>query len=46
MLVLYVGRLVILQATNPMIVIPALLEGFLVNPIFYIWLGVILIGKK
>ena len=39
MVVLYVGRLVILQATNPAIVIPALLEGFIVNPIWYLWLG-------
>lgn len=39
MAILYVGRLVILQATNPVIVVPALLEGFIVNPIWYFWLG-------
>jgi hypothetical protein len=39
MIVLYLGRLIILQATHPAIVIPALLEGFIVNPIWYIWLG-------
>ena len=39
MIVLYLGRLIILQATNPVVVIPALLEGFVVNPIWYIWLG-------
>lgn len=39
MIVLYLGRLIILQATSLAIVIPALLEGFLVNPIWYIWLG-------
>jgi hypothetical protein len=42
MIVLYLGRLIILQATSLAIVIPALLEGFLVNPIWYIWLGVTL----
>jgi hypothetical protein len=42
MVILYLGRLIILQATSLAIVIPALLEGFLVNPIWYIWLGVIL----
>ena len=42
MVVLYLGRLIILQATSLAIVIPALLEGFLVNPIWYIWLGVTL----
>src|SRR5688572_15301835 len=39
MIVLYLGRLIIVQATSPVIVIPALLEGFIVNPIWYIWLG-------
>jgi hypothetical protein len=39
MLILYLGRLIILQATSLMIVIPALLEGFIVNPLWYIWLG-------
>ena len=43
MVILYLGRLVILQATSPVIVIPALLEGFLINPIWYIWLGVVLL---
>jgi hypothetical protein len=39
MIVLYLGRLIILQATSLAIVIPALLEGFIVNPIWYVWLG-------
>jgi hypothetical protein len=39
MIILYLGRLIILQATNLAIVVPALLEGFIVNPIWYIWLG-------
>jgi hypothetical protein len=43
LVVLYLGRLIILQATSPVIVIPALLEGFLVNPIWYVWLGLTLI---
>jgi hypothetical protein len=42
MIILYLGRLIILQATSPAIVIPALLEGFIVNPIWYIWLGMTL----
>ena len=42
MLILYLGRLIILQATSLAIVIPALLEGFIVNPIWYIWLGLTL----
>jgi len=46
MIILYLGRLSILQATSLVIVIPALLEGFLVNPIFYIWLGIVFLRKK
>lgn len=40
LLLLYVGRLVILDPTSPVILVPALLNGFLVNPILYVWLGV------
>jgi hypothetical protein len=36
---LYLGRLVILEPTSPVILVPALLNGFLVNPALYIWLG-------
>lgn len=39
MVILYLARLIILQATSLVIVLPALLEGFIVNPIWYIWLG-------
>jgi len=42
MFVLYLGRLIILQATSLVIVIPALLEGFIVNPLWYVWLGLTL----
>ena len=46
MVILYLGRLIVLQATSLVIVIPALLEGFIVNPVWYIWLGVSLLRKK
>jgi len=39
--VLFIGRLVILDATNPVIVV-ALLAGFVVNPAWYAWLAVAL----
>ena len=39
MVLLYLGRLIILQATSLAIVVPALLEGFIVNPLWYLWLG-------
>lgn len=45
LLALYLGRLVILDPTSPAILVPALLNGFLVNPVLYIWLGVSLMRK-
>ncbi len=39
LLVLYLGRLVILDATSPAILVPAALSGFIINPAFYVWLG-------
>ncbi len=42
MAVLYLGRLIILNASSPAILLPAALEGFLLNPIWLIWLGVVL----
>lgn len=40
--VLYLGRLVLLDPTNPVIVTAAVLNGFFVNPAWYIWLGLTL----
>jgi hypothetical protein len=37
--ILYLGRLIILAPTNPLILVPALLAGFLLNPAWYLWLG-------
>ena len=39
LIVIYLGRLIILDATSLVIVIPALLTGFVLNPLWYIWLG-------
>jgi hypothetical protein len=46
LLALYLGRLIVLDPTNPVILIPALLNGFLVNPIFYLWLGLTLLRGR
>jgi hypothetical protein len=40
LVLLYLGRLLILDPANLLIVIPALLTGFLLNPVCYAWLGV------
>ena len=38
-IILYVARLTVLTASSPVIFIPALLAGFLLNPAWYLWLG-------
>jgi hypothetical protein len=42
LVLLYLGRLIVLDATNPLIVVPALISGFLVNPVFYLGVGLTL----
>ena len=43
---LYLGRLILLDPTNPVILAPALLNGFLVNPVFYLWLALALLRGR
>jgi hypothetical protein len=38
----YLARLIVLDATSPLVLGPALLAGFVVNPAWYIWLGITL----
>ena len=40
---LYLGRLILLDPASPAIVLPALLNGFLVNPALYLWFGLALL---
>jgi hypothetical protein len=42
LVVLYLGRLIILDPKNPIVLVDALLSGFIVNPVWYLWLGVVL----
>jgi hypothetical protein len=35
----YLGRLIVLTPTNPLVAGPAALAGLIVNPAWYIWLG-------
>jgi hypothetical protein len=46
LLALYLGRLIVLDATNPVILVPALLNGLLINPLFYLWLGLTLVRGR
>jgi len=42
LVLIYLARLVILSPSNPLVLVPAALEGFVVNPAWYIWLGFVL----
>jgi hypothetical protein len=39
LVLIYLGRLVVLDASSALILGPAAIEGFIVNPAWYIWLG-------
>ena len=42
LVLVYLGRLIILDPRNPVVAVPAVAVGFLVTPALYIWLGVTL----
>jgi hypothetical protein len=46
LVITYLGRLIILDPTNPIIVAVVLPTGFLLNPAWYIWLGLTLRGRR
>lgn len=39
LLIIYLGRLIVLTPTSPLILAPAALTGFILNPVWYLWLG-------
>jgi hypothetical protein len=42
LIVLYAARLIVLDPTSPLVLGPAALVGFVLNPLWYLWLGVVL----
>ena len=42
LILVYLARLVILTPSNPLVLGPAAVEGFIVNPAWYVWLGFLL----
>jgi hypothetical protein len=44
LVVIYLGRLVILDPSSPLILGPAALAGFAVSPAWYVWLGLSMLG--
>jgi hypothetical protein len=45
LIIIYLGRLIVLSATSPLFLIPAAVTGFIVNPLWYIWLGREFLGQ-
>jgi hypothetical protein len=41
LIIVYLGRLILLQPSNPFLLGAAALTGFLLAPIWYIWLGIV-----
>ena len=39
LVIIYLGRLIVLDANSYAILLPAALTGFIVNPAWYVWLG-------
>jgi hypothetical protein len=39
LVIVYLGRLIVLTPTNPLVALPAALTGLILGPAFYIWLG-------
>ena len=42
LVLIYLARLIIFSPSNPLVLAPAALEGFIINPAWYIWLGFVL----
>jgi hypothetical protein len=42
----YLGRLIVVEVEDPFLLVPAVLLGFVVNPVLYAWLGVVLLGRR
>jgi hypothetical protein len=45
-IIIYLARLIILDPSNPILLWPVLLAGFVVHPAWYIWLGLALQREK
>jgi hypothetical protein len=39
LILVYLARLIVLDATSPLVLVPALVTGFVASPVWYVWLG-------
>jgi hypothetical protein len=42
LILIYLGRLIIFDPSNPVLLTAAVLGGLVVNPAWYVWLGIAL----
>lgn len=42
LIVIYLARLIILNVSNPLVLATLAFEGFVINPVWYVWLGLAL----
>ena len=45
LVVIYVARLTVLNPANPILLYPVLVNGFVLGPLWYLWLGKVFRGK-
>jgi hypothetical protein len=38
--------LIVLDAASPLVLLPAALTGFVANPAWYVWLGLVLLRER
>lgn len=46
LIVVYLARLIIYSPTNPLVLAGAGITGFIVSPIFYVWLGLVFLNQS
>jgi hypothetical protein len=46
LVLLYLGRLIVQEPTNPVVLVPAVLNGFLIGPVWYLWTGGVLLAAR
>jgi hypothetical protein len=39
LIIIYLARLIVLDAASPLVLVPALVTGFVASPVWYVWLG-------
>jgi hypothetical protein len=46
LVVVYLARLIVLTATNPLVAGPAALAGLILGPVWYAWIGWLLLARR